>query len=263
MKQLVLSTLRAVHVPFQMRELPERVAIYFHDLEPTQFGKFSEAVGHFLDHGYRTVTAGEYTDPGASGKLLFVSFDDNFQSWHRALRPLDRLGATATFYVNTGVMRDEASASDIAAYFGRIRYQGASPTLSRQELKEIHDAGHAIGCHTHTHRRLPQIDRGEWANEIDRSKAYLEDFFGDEVVDFSYPYGMRRHFSESLKAYCSNIGFRTIATAISGLQLRSFRDPLTLHRTGWKFENSLERNLEDLRINGSLYAALTGRSLTG
>lgn len=263
MKHALIDTLRAIHLLAAPVELPDRIAIYFHALERAQHTRFAEAISHLLSRGYRTVTPAQYVRSEGPVRRLFVSFDDNFRSWHTALDLFARLGITVTFYTNSHPFRDTATPGEIASYFDRIAHTGEPMTLSTRELRDIHAAGHTIGCHTHTHPRLSDLDRANWAGEIDRSKRVLEDLIGAEICDFSYPFGMRRHFSRALRAHCAAVGFRTIATGIGGLQHQSPIDPLCIHRSGWKLDAPTEHNIEDLRINASVYARLTGRSATG
>jgi hypothetical protein len=73
---------------------------------------------------------------------------------------------------------------------------------------------------------------------------------------------MRRHFSEPLRQYCQEIGLRTVATAIPGMQ-HARQSAAAIHRTPWDLQRSLEYNLTSLRIDGSFYARITGRSAVG
>ena len=91
----------------------------------------------------------------------------------------------------------------------------------------------------------------------------LERLIGKKVEDFSFPYGMRRDFSPELVSYCRDLGFKSVATGISG-QLRAKEvNPFQLHRTGWKFGQSLSINLTNLKLDGRLYNFLFGRSVIG
>lgn len=53
--------------------------------------------------------------------------------------------------------------------------------------------------------------------EIRGSKEDLENILGKAITHFSYPFGMRRHFSRELTAYCLEIGFTTICSVIHGM----------------------------------------------
>ncbi|MFQ5625324.1 MAG: polysaccharide deacetylase family protein, partial [Methyloligellaceae bacterium] len=196
MKARVLNLIRQSHLRFAQRDLPSRLAIYFHQLEKAQLPAFTDAVSFFQDRGYRCVDAQSYASREAGMKLLFLSFDDNFKNWHESLDVLAKAGATCTFYVNSGVFRDEACPRDIAGYFDRINYYGDRETLTKPELRDIADCGHAIGCHTHSHPVLSKTSREDWHGEIAVSKQLLKGITGQPIDDFSIPFGMRRHFSD-------------------------------------------------------------------
>jgi hypothetical protein len=110
---------------------------------------------------------------------------------------------------------------------------------------------------------LSSLTPGDWDQEIRGSKLALEAVLGHNVCDFAWPYGMRRHFSEPLRRYCSDIGFKTIANAIPGCQKIVERDPLNIHRSDWHFGVSLENNIAHLCVDARLFAWITGRSVLG
>lgn len=263
MKAQVLNFIRQGHIRFASRDLPAKLAIYFHELDRHQIPAFREALVYFVDQGYRFASPQDFVAGGAGEKLLFVSFDDNFKGWHEAMGTMEACGATATFYVNSGVFRDVAAPQEISDYFDRIRYFGDRRTLTRDELREIAAKGHTIGCHTHTHPMLAQTPRADWDDEILVSKHVLENILGSSVDDFSFPFGMRRHFSPALRDYCADNGFKTIVTGISGQQHMTRIDPLEIHRSGWKFDLALADNLANLKVDSRLYARLSGRSAVG
>lgn len=263
-KPLMLKAISNFHTTFCRKELPDNLAIYFHELESWQRPALAEALSYLTDAGYRSVDAGEFVTPRRPGdKRLFVSFDDNFHGWHAGLDVFERSGVTCTFYVNTAPIRDIANAATIRDFFGRIAYEGNDRTLSRQEICEIHDAGHTIGCHTHSHPVLAQLPRERWDEEIRVCRDTLADLIGAPVRDFSFPYGMRRHFGPKLRDYCMGLGFRTIATGISGLQHVSAPDPFNLHRTGWRLDLPLAENLVRVSVHAPVYGGLIGRCAVG
>lgn len=263
MKAQVLNFIRQGHIRFASRDLPAKLAIYFHELDRHQIPAFREALTYFTDEGYGFASPREFVAAPVDEKLLFVSFDDNFKSWHEALGTMEACRATATFYVNSGMFRDVAPPHVISDFFDRIRYFGDRQTLSRNEVSEISASGHTIGCHTHTHPMLSLLPRDAWDDEILASKHVLEDILGGAVDDFSFPFGMRRHFSPALRDYCADIGFKTIATGISGQQHMTRIDPLEIHRSGWKFDLDLADNIANLKVDSRLYARLSGRSAVG
>ena len=263
LKSAVQSGIRFAHGLVGQRALETRIALYFHQLEAEHWDEFRACVSYFKERSYRFVTPSEFLAASPSDHCLFLSFDDNFRSWHQALGILRDLAVTATFNVNTLPFRDVAPPAEVERYLRRLRHPLSRQTLSLEELKAIHAAGHTIGCHSHSHFVLSQLPRALWDEEIASSRHCLEGILGVPVTDFSWPYGMRGHFSSELRSYCSGIGFKTLANAIPGCQSIAGRDPLNIFRTGWRFDVPLEHNLTNLRINGRLYAALTGRSVIG
>ena len=263
LKRAAHGGIRLAHSALMRRPLESRLAIYFHQLEPRHWNAFRQAIGHFTAQGYRTVGPDGFVAAQPGDRCLFLSFDDNFRFWHQALDMLRELNVTATFYVNTSPFRDVASGAEIERYLQRLAMPAHHQTLTRDELKAIRDAGHVIGCHSHSHDVLSQLPRDRWNDEIRASKDILETLLGQRISDFSWPFGMRRHFSPELRRYCSGLGFTTIASAISGCQKIAASDPLNIHRTDWRLSRSLGHNLVNLRIDGRAYAAVTGGSVIG
>lgn len=258
LKTALQTGIRSLHALACDRGLPDRLGIYLHSLSPELYGAFREMADALREAGYRFVGPADFIDHGP-GKRAFVSFDDNYRAWHRALPLFDELDLRATFYVNTCCFRDRADAAARSAYFDRLRFEGERETLSTGELREMAAAGHTIGAHTHAHHCLTALAHEEACCEIRTSKDVLEDLLGAPVVDFSYPYGMRRHFNEALREYCRSIGLTRIANGIPGM-LHAEQRPEALHRTGWDLGRSLRHNLTTLSIDGRLFERLTGRS---
>lgn len=263
MKRALFSIIRYAHLHLSSKPLPQRLAIYFHELEPHQRDSFRATISYFNEQGYLTASLSDFTKSASSGRRLFVSFDDNYRSWHTSLKLFDELGVKATFYVNTLPFRDTCDQNSITEYFKRIAHAGERLTLTRSELLEIAAAGHEIACHTHSHPMLSKLPRARWDAEVLDSKHVLEDMLQREVAHFSYPYGIRRYFSEALRRYCSDIGFRTVATAIPGMQQLPTIDPAYIHRSGWRLDQPIESNIADLCVDGRWFESITGRSPVG
>ncbi len=262
MKQKIFSVIKNTHKVFASRELPNHLGLYFHALEPQHYKAFSRAINHFTAQGYKTMSSSSYLAAPQTQKCLFISFDDNYKGWHSALPVLKQCDVTATFYVNSLPFRNEASDDVISDYFDRIDYHGERIPLSVEELKEISDNGHEIGCHSHSHFVLSSLSSDLWDTEIRCSKEILEKITGQDITSFSYPYGMRRHFSGELKTYCLQNGFTNVAAAIPGMLYKK-PDSYTIHRTRWHLHNTIEENLTDLSIDGQLFERLTGKSAVG
>lgn len=263
MKQSLLKWLRNFHLLLRKRRLPNRIAIYYHQVESRNLDALRKGLECLLSQGYVPVNATAYSAHEGPEKRLFVSFDDNFLDWYEALDVMDELGVKATFYVTSGVFHDRSTIAEQKDFMSRVCQPRSKKTLTVKQLREMVARGHTIGCHTHTHKRLSSLPRDRWDREIAHSKKVLERLIDQEVVDFSFPFGMRRDFSPELEAYCRNLGFTSIATGISGLLYVDKPDPFKLHRTGWKFEIPLADNIKNLHIDGRMYGTLFGRSVIG
>jgi peptidoglycan/xylan/chitin deacetylase (PgdA/CDA1 family) len=258
MKRSIQSVIRRVHVKLA-RRLPERLGIYFHSLPAEDWSAFRSMVDLFRVAGYRFVNADELSN-GTNGKMAFLSFDDNHRSWYEALALFDNTDVSVTFYVNTLPLRDRAEAEDVRAYYSRIDEDpDASTPLSSDDVAQLAERGHTIGAHTHSHFVLSHLSEADARREIDTSRDLLSEIVSAPVVHFAYPFGMRRHFTEELRAYCMTNGFRTVANAIPGMQFAGHR-PQAIQRTSWNLRMPNEHNIENLRIDGRLFERLTGRT---
>jgi len=262
LKRNVTSAVRAAHLALAPAQLPNKLSIYFHPLEKADRPAFRDAITGLADRGYRFVTPDGFVSASPDDKVLFVSFDDNYNSWHESLPLLDDLQLKATFYVNSGVFADRASTPDITAYFDRNVHTGERLTLTTTQLREMHTAGHRIAAHTRNHFNLGALPRAQWDDEILGDKDDLEDVLGEAVEDFSYPFGMPRFFSEDLRAYCQDIGFKTIANATPGMLFAGV-EANKIPRTAWRFDTSEAENLRNLCVDARLFTSLTGRSAVG
>ena len=263
LKQGVISLVRVGHHRLAGRALPTRIALYFHALEGPDRKALTDAVGTLREHGYRYVSLDTYLDAATNGKIFTVSFDDNYASWHDSLSLLADLEIKATFFTNSLPFRDACSVAEIDDYRGRI---GASPDclpLSRAELRALAEAGHEIGCHTHSHFLLARLDQTRWEREIRGSRLILEDIAGRPVRHFSWPYGMPRHITEEQKDYCLSVGFESIAAATPGMLHAGIGDRRSVPRSEWRTTRSIADNLIDLAIDGRVFTRLTGRSAIG
>jgi len=260
-KRLTQSVVRKLHSLCLDRGLRNQLAIYFHSLEAADHSAFRELVAFFASAGYEFVDPDQFLE-GVSSRRVMLSFDDNYRSWFEALALFQDLKIHATFYVNTGPLRERATPKEIGDYFDRICHRGQRVSLNSTELSEMARAGHTIGCHTRSHFKLTALSSERAEAEISLGKTDLEQILGRPVVHFSYPFGMRRHFNEDLRRYCRGIGLRTVSTAIPGMQ-HAAQSAAAIHRSPWDLQRSLEYNLINLRIDGSLYARLTGRSAVG
>ncbi len=260
MKQLVQSALRRFHWRFRRRPLPDRLAVYFHTLDADERGPFAAAIQWIKSQGYSFVAPGEFHT--APGKVCTVSFDDNFKAWHDALPLFESLGLRAAFFTNTCVLRGECTEAAMTRYCNIINYRRPFVPLSRREIKEMQEAGHWFGAHTHSHVALSQVSLPVAREELQTNRGILEEITGSSVRDMAFTFGFPRHFSAAAQEVCLRLGFRTIAWATPGM-LHHQSGPPAIHRTQWNYALSVQDNVKNLEVNGRLFVKLTGRSPIG
>jgi len=252
---------RGVHARLLDRGLPERIALQGHQLSSKYHPAFREMAAFFKQQGY------VFTDPEGlqrqqGSRCVMISFDDCFRDWFESLELLDELSIKVTFYVNTLPLRDLADRETLSEFRERIGFATRTfEPLSCEELVGLRACGHTIGSHSHSHFNLASFTPSKAREEIRTGKMALERIIGERVDHFAYPYGRRRHFTPALQEICRQYGFKTIASGIPG-QLHAPRSGL-LHRTMWDFEKPLQYNLQNVRIDGTLFERITGRSAVG
>ena len=260
-KTLTQHGIRSVHTVLFNKGLPDKIGIYFHSIKAREYATFQEMVSFFRDEGYRFANPDTFLRDSQE-RCVYLSFDDNYRAWYEALPLFDVLDVRATFFTITCCFRDRASEAEIQAYFDRLDFDGERVPLSTSELQELARAGHTIGAHTCSHHCLTALPESDAREEIRRGKMELESVLDHPIHHFSYPYGMRRHFSESLRAYCREVGFTTVTNAVPGL-LHRRQEATGLNRSLWHLDRPLSYNLNNLSIDGHYFEKLTGRSVVG
>jgi len=112
----------------------------------------------------------EFGSPLPSRPVV-ISFDDASEGhFANALPILQRLSMPATFFVMTVVL-DKPN------------------WLSREQVRLLDAAGMTIGVHTWDHHPVPGYTGNDWATQLERPKADLEQIVGHGLDLFAYPYG--------------------------------------------------------------------------
>ncbi|HZP88066.1 MAG TPA: polysaccharide deacetylase family protein [Burkholderiales bacterium] len=260
-KNLLLGCIKCLHICLLRKQLPGRIALYFHELDDPVVAGFEDLFQWLRWQRYEFCSPLEYTQ-GGHGKKVLISFDDNYISWYERLPWLAKHGAKCAFYTNTSPLRDRAGRGEQEAYFDRVGYHGRRIPLSSGELREIAEAGHTVACHTHSHRKLSRLSLEDGRSEMLDSKKILEDIVGKPVEDFAYPYGMPRYFPNALRAEAPAMGFKRIAEGMPCM-LFAKPDPTSIQRHRWRLNVGLDDNLREAEIDGRLFVRLFARSPIG
>lgn len=161
------------------------------------------------------------------------SFDDFPRSaWTTGGPILDRYAAKATYYV--------------AGRFCGQREDGLD-YYAADDLRDVHAAGHELGCHTFSHRHSPEVGTRELQADLDRNRDFVADAVGQtEFATFAYPYGDASPRTKLL-AGRRFPGSRGIRAGVNGrsLDLGQLR-AVPLEIRSWTAE-AVERHVETAR----------------
>ncbi|ORA26989.1 polysaccharide deacetylase family protein [Mycobacterium aquaticum] len=105
-----------------------------------------------------------------------ITFDDFPRSaWIEGSRVLQRHNARATYYTA-----------------GRFcgQFEDGLEYYTTEDLRQIHDTGHEIGCHTYSHRYGTDVDSAALHADSNHNQAFINEVLGDyRLTSFAYPYG--------------------------------------------------------------------------
>ena len=62
--------------------------------------------------------------------------------------------------------------------------------MTKDEVKELSDAGNIIGSHTWDHHNVKQYKGKDWSVQVDKPTQQLENITGKPIRYFAYPFGL-------------------------------------------------------------------------
>jgi peptidoglycan/xylan/chitin deacetylase (PgdA/CDA1 family) len=139
--------------------------------------RLEEQLKKLKELGYKTVLPSEvesvfYEESQIPEKSILISFDDTRVDHYLSAAPvLEKYGFRGTFFIMT-------------VSIGKPGY------MTKAQIKELSDRGHAIELHTWDHQDLRKIAEDQWKIQIDRPKALLEEITGKPVTSLAYPFGL-------------------------------------------------------------------------
>lgn len=192
------------------------VVLAYHDIAEDRASgtRYSVAPALFHDHlvsamrwGIRFVDLEELTERLIAGEdlkgLASVTFDDGLASvHHHGLPILRQLGLPATVFAVSGSLGRSPS-----------WWADADRVMTDEELAETASAGIRICSHSVTHRSPLQLDDTALKEELQGSRARLEDICGSSVNIFAYPYG---HYDPRVRDAVAEAGYRAGYSFLNG-----------------------------------------------
>jgi peptidoglycan/xylan/chitin deacetylase (PgdA/CDA1 family) len=181
--------------------------LLFHDIPSSVIPKFETLIDYIVqEHG---VITPQQANEWLSGSLSMVdyspnwrapcllSFDDGFLSNHRvATQVLGRYGIKGLFFVAPGLTELSGEEQRVAIaqniFGGDIDVEELDPSqrlMSWDELSELKNMGHEIGCHGMSHRRLSELDENDAYEEIVAAGELLNMRLDQQTIWYAYAFG--------------------------------------------------------------------------
>ncbi len=138
---------------------------------------FAEQMKALADSGYHTVLPEELYNYLAYGsplpsKPVMLTFDDtDLEQFTVAAPEMKKHGYKGVFFIMT-------------VSIGRPRY------MSKEQIQQLSDEGHAIGSHTWDHHNVKKYAGDDWATQIEKPTKQLETITGKKINFFAYPFGL-------------------------------------------------------------------------
>jgi peptidoglycan/xylan/chitin deacetylase (PgdA/CDA1 family) len=115
-----------------------------------------------------------------------------------------------------------------AHFFITTAHIGTPGFLSRKQIRLLHERGHVIGAHSHTHPyRISELPDAQLDEEWRRSTAILADIVGEPVITASVPGGF---FAPRVARAAAAAGIRALCTSEPTTQLCTMHDCLIVGR---------------------------------
>jgi peptidoglycan/xylan/chitin deacetylase (PgdA/CDA1 family) len=152
--------------------------------------QFRQQMKILADSGYQSILPDqlhEYLTKGTElpSKPVMITFDDtDEEQFTIAKSEMDKYGFKAVYFV-------------MNISIGRPKY------MTREQIRQLSNEGHVIGCHTYDHHRVDKYKyqdtveyRGQkkvvndWDFQLGDTKKVLEGITGKPVEYFAYPFGI-------------------------------------------------------------------------
>jgi peptidoglycan/xylan/chitin deacetylase (PgdA/CDA1 family) len=115
--------------------------------------------------------------------------------------------------------------------------------MSWDQVRELDRHGIEFGGHTITHPILTRISLEQARQEIEGSKAEIEEQLGHPIFSFAYPNGMSADFNGTIEGLVGNAGYKAAFTLLNGpTTLQEVRaNPFTIRRIFISHKHTLPR----------------------
>ncbi|MDB4377129.1 polysaccharide deacetylase family protein [Akkermansiaceae bacterium] len=113
---------------------------------------------------------------------IAFTFDDGFKECLEIAEVFNDRELSVGFFLSTKY--------HLGGYSGLPLDRFNKAFLDIKDIKNIHNMGHIIGAHTHTHLSLSEVTHENFHNEILKPKEIIEEVTNHECRYFAAPYGV-------------------------------------------------------------------------
>lgn len=211
----------------------KRVAILmYHQVESTSMGSrfvcpaptFARQMCELRDAGKPLVDLEDVARAARGERAIAdgavaVTFDDGHASFYpHALPVLEDLKIPATIFIVAGKL------GGMDDWMPKGTPQ--RPLMTAEQVRELPSWGVAVGSHSLTHARLPELGDAVLARELQDSRARLADVLGRTVDLLAYPHGL---YDDRVITFVREAGYIGACSTRSGFNADG-AEPLALRR---------------------------------
>lgn len=168
-------------------------------------GQLSEHLALLKEHRYRPGDLDALLAGKNEESAYFLTFDDGTLDHVTHVLPLLQVsGERGIFFIPTAKL-------DHPGY------------LTRAQVLELSEAGHAIGCHSHEHRRLDTMTDAQIEEQLGTSLGILREITGRACLLFAPPGG---YSSASVRRIATQRGLHAVRTMAWGVNRPARLDAL-------------------------------------
>ncbi len=187
---------------------------------------FRAHLQYLKDHSYTPMTVTQFVSaisenkPSLPERPVVITIDDGFEDFYTGAVPiLADFNFPSTLYITTQYI------GQTSRWLHKLG-EGDRPMMTWAQIDELGGANVECGAHTHTHPQLDTLSLADAREEITRSKAVLEDHFGQPVLSFAYPHG---YHGARVRQAVIDAGF-TSCCAVKHAMSSTRDDPFALAR---------------------------------
>jgi len=154
---------------------------YFRHVYFDNMSDFYQAfVDEVMQSGFRSTVKAHHPSFEASNYLKEFTFYDDLDRWFRYIR--DEILSEATY---DEIMQSMMQKTDID-----VEQLNEQLHIDGQHLKHLHDMGHIIGLHSHTHpTQMHKLSKQQQQVEYETCTKILNDILGEPPIAMSHPCG--------------------------------------------------------------------------